>query len=294
MNRLLLLPLALVLFAAPLRAQERDTVPATPNCSSCAEWNRPHAAVKLFGNTYYVGTEGLAALLVTSPDGHVLVDAGLPESAPRIRRNIESLGFRLTDVKLIVNSHAHFDHAGGIPMLARMSGATVAALAPSAAWLEAGRPLEDDPQYGMGPTLERVRGVRVLRDGETVRVGRLALTAHKTAGHTPGGTTWTWRACDGAVCHSVVYADSQTPISSDHFLYTSSRRYSTGVEDFRAGQAVLERVACDILITPHPAASQLWERVEKGTLVDGGACRRLAASARDALAKRLATERGPR
>lgn len=287
------LPLLLVYSAVHGRvaaAQDRDVVPPTPNCSSCAEWNMPHAPVKLFGNTYYVGTAGLAALLVTSPDGHVLVDGALPESAPLIRRNIESLGFRLEDVKLIVNSHAHYDHAGGIPMLARLSGATVAATAPSAAWLRAGRPLEDDPQYDMGPALEKIARVRVLRDGETVTVGRLSLTAHLTAGHTPGGTTWTWRACDGPVCHSVVYADSQTPISSEGFLYTTSRTYPSGVADFRRGHEVLERLACDILVTPHPAASQLWERVEKGTLVDGGGCRKLAADARRALEARLAKE----
>lgn len=274
------------------QAQDRDIVPPTPNCASCATWNEPHEPVKLFGNTYYVGTNGLTALLVTSPDGHVLLDGGLPESAPHIRRNIEALGFSLSDVKLILNTHAHNDHAGGIAMLARLSGATVAASAPSARWLQAGRGLGDDPQEGLNAPYPAVARVRVLRDGEVVTVGRLALTAHFTGGHTPGGTSWSWRSCEGAVCRDLVYADSQTPISADGFLYTRNRTYPTAIADFRRGHAFLESVSCDILVTPHPSASELFERLARGALTDAGACRRYAASSRRALEQRLARETG--
>jgi len=277
---------------AALGAQDRDVVAPTPNCSSCAEWNVPHAPFRLFGNTYFVGTNGLTALLVTSADGHVLLDGALPESAPLIRRNIEALGFSLGDIKLIVNSHAHFDHAGGLAMLARLSGATVAASASSARWLQAGNGLEDDPQYGTNPGFPTVSRVRVLRDGETVEVGRLALTAHFTGGHTPGGTTWHWRACEGAICRDIVYADSQSPISADGFRFTRNRTYPNAIADFRKGQALLERIACDILITPHPSASDLFARVERGALVDPEACRRLAVSARRTLDARIASETG--
>jgi metallo-beta-lactamase class B len=273
-------------------AQQEPVVPPTPDCSSCAEWNRPHAPLRLFGNTYYVGTDGLSALLVTSPDGHVLVDGALPESAPLIRRNIEALGFSVSDIKLIVNSHAHFDHAGGIAMLARLSGATVAASAASARWLQAGSSFADDPQYGIHLLMPPVPRVRVLRDGEVVRVGALALTAHFTGGHTPGGTTWSWRSCEGDVCRDLVYADSQTPISADGFRFTANRTFPGAVAAFRQGHALLERLACDILITPHPSASDLFGRAERGALVDGAACRRLAATAREALEARLARERG--
>ncbi|WP_053333595.1 subclass B3 metallo-beta-lactamase [Gemmatimonas phototrophica] len=279
-----------LLLPAGAAAQDRDVVPPTPNCASCAEWNTPHEPLKLFGNTYYVGTNGLAALLVTSPDGHVLLDGALPESAPLIRRNIEALGFKLSDVKLIVNSHAHNDHAGGIAMLARLSGATVAASAPSARWLMAGAALEDDPQFGLNAPFPAVPRVRVLRDGEVVQVGRLALTAHFTGGHTPGGTSWSWRSCDGSTCVDVVYADSQTPISANGFRYTDSRTYSTGVQDFRKAHALFETMPCDLLVMPHPGAAQLWERVAKGTLIDAQGCKRLAVSSRVALENRLATE----
>jgi len=116
------------------------------------------------------------------------------------------------------------------------------------------------------------------------------LTAHFTPGHTPGGTTWTWRSCDGDVCKDMVYADSQTPVSADGFFFTRSTTYPTAIADFERGFKVLENLSCDILITPHPSASKLWERVESRTLTDTSACKRYAANARAALAKRVASE----
>jgi metallo-beta-lactamase class B len=250
--------------------------------------------MRLVGNTYYVGTEGLSAILVTSPEGHVLIDGALPESAPLIVRNIEALGFRVGDIRIILNSHSHFDHAGGIAMLAQLSGATVAASAPSARSLRAGAADRDDPQFGNIPGYPAVPRVRVLRDGEQVTVGGLTLTAHFTPGHTPGGTTWTWRSCDvrerDSSCVSVVYADSQTPLSAEGFRFTDSRTYPSAVADFRKGQQLLERLACDVLITPHPGASDLFGRAARGALVDADACRRLAATGRLALEQRLAEE----
>src|SRR5690606_32864417 len=106
--------IACVVLSAPaaLRAQEAALVQPYDKavCSSCAAWNEPNRPVHLFGNTYYVGTRGLGAILVTSADGHVLIDAGLPDSAPLILQNIRTLGFRPSDVKYILNSHAHYDH----------------------------------------------------------------------------------------------------------------------------------------------------------------------------------------
>jgi metallo-beta-lactamase class B len=138
--------------------------------------------------------------------------------------------------------------------------------------------------------------VRVFADGETLRVGPLALTARSTPGHTPGGTTWSWRSCDAGRCVDLVYADSQTPVSADGFLFTRSPSYPSAIQDFERGFATLEALSCDILVTPHPSASGLWERVaarDRGNadaLVDREACRRYAATARQALARRVATE----
>jgi metallo-beta-lactamase class B len=173
MHRLTRLALLGVL-AVPLRlaAQPGSAGQANPPCPSCAEWLAPQRPFRIYGNTYFVGTHGLSAVLVTSPRGHVLIDGGLPQSAPIIRENIQALGFRLADVKLILNSHAHFDHAGGIAELQRASGATVAASAPSARVLERGASGPDDPQYGVLASYAPARNVRVIADGETVRVAR--------------------------------------------------------------------------------------------------------------------------
>jgi metallo-beta-lactamase class B len=286
-----LLPL-LVLLLAPSKAaaQTGETIPPTPGCTSCAAWNRPHQPLKLFGNSWYVGTDGLAAILITSSSGHVLIDGGLPESAPHIRRNIEALGFKLGDVKLILNSHAHNDHAGGLAMLARLSGATVAASAASARWLQHGDSFDDDPQFGLNAPFPPVPRVRTIRDGEVLRVGPLALVAHVTGGHTPGGTTWSWTSCEDKVCHDMVYADSQSPISAEGFLFSRNTRYPNAVRDFRRAHTLFESMPCDILVMPHPAAARLWERVESGALVDPLGCKRMAANARLALDNRLATE----
>ncbi|HEV3049171.1 MAG TPA: subclass B3 metallo-beta-lactamase [Longimicrobium sp.] len=263
-------------------------------CPSCAEWNQLQAPVRIHGNTYYVGTHGLAAVLITSPEGHVLIDGALPNSAPLILQNIRALGFDPADIRLILNSHAHFDHSGGIAALQRASGARVAASGPSAPVLERGNSGEDDPQHGVLLDFPAVANVQRFADDETLRVGAIAVTAHLTAGHTPGGTTWTWRSCDDAGCVDMVYADSQTPVSADGFRYSDSRAYPTAVADFERGYRTLEALPCDILITPHPAASQLWERLARGpgALVDPMACKRYAANARQQLQRRLESERG--
>ncbi len=289
-------PLSLLLVLGACTSLPQAGGPAaqalTP-CSNCAAWNAPRDPVRIYGNTYYVGTNGLSAILVTSPEGHVLIDGALPESAPRIRANVEALGFRMEDVKLILNSHAHFDHSGGVAALQRASGATVAASPSSARVLERGRPGADDPQYAelLPLPMPRVKSVRVIGDGETLRVGPLALTAHFTPGHSAGGTTWTWASCDAGRCLTLVYADSLTPVSEEGYRFSESTRYPAVLTDFARSYTVLENLSCDILLTPHPEASNLFERVEKGMLVDTTACARYADAARQRLAQRLESER---
>jgi metallo-beta-lactamase class B len=291
LRRLVVGLLAALLLPLSLAGAQRASA-----CPSCAEWNAPQRPFRIFGDTYFVGTHGLSAILVTSPAGHVLIDGALPESAPLIRANIEALGFRIGDVKMILNSHAHFDHAGGIAELQRASGATVWASPHSAPVLAAGRSGSDDPQFGVLSDYAGVKGVKTFAFGDTLRVGPLAIVPHATAGHTAGGTTWTWRSCDGARCLDMVYADSQTPVSADDFLFSHDTRYPAVLDDFARGQATLESLPCDVLLTPQPGASRMWERIAAdGTptdsLVDRGACARYARDARQALARRLERER---
>jgi metallo-beta-lactamase class B len=283
-----------------LAAQTRDSANAhtrVPACERCAVWNAPQRPFRLYGNAYYVGTHGLSAILITSSDGHILIDGALPESAPSILASIRTLGFRAEDVKLILNSHIHYDHAGGIAEIQRRSGAAVAATASSAEVLRRGSSGPDDPQYGVLPPIAPVTSVRVISDRETLRVGPLSVTAYLTPGHTPGGTSWTWKSCEGVRCLDFVYADSQTPVSADGFLFTRSVTYPKVLRDFERGFAVLDSLPCSVLVTPHPDVSDLWSRVARrdagdaDALVDPAACRRYAAGARERLAQRVAAEK---
>lgn len=286
------IPTLLIVFSISTAAQQ-----AAPPCDACAEWNRPQAPFQIFANTYYVGPRGLSAILITSGEGHVLIDGALPESAAAIASSVRALGFEVEDIRLIVNSHVHFDHGGGIASLQRMSGATVAATAWSASVLTSGVVPPSDPQFGVAPLIATVTTVRTVRDGETLRVGPLAITALETPGHTPGGTSWTWQSCAGADCADFVYADSLTAVSADGFLFSRSRRYPNAIADFEKSFKRLEGLKCGILLTPHPEASGLWQRVERraagggaGALFDPAACQRYVDGARERLRKRLAFE----
>ncbi len=211
---------------------------------------------KIYGNTYYVGTHGLGSVLITSPAGHVLIDGGLPESVPQIVAHIRSLGFRVEDVKLIVNSHVHFDHAGGIAELQKLSGARVAASTWTAAVMRTGVVPRDDPQFGVIIPIARVASVGTVKDGETLKAGGVTVTAHRTPGHTPGGTSWTWRSCEANRCLNLVYADSLTPVSADAFLFSRSKEYPHAVAGLRA-KLLLSRP--HPLRHPHHAAPRLLE-----------------------------------
>jgi len=287
------------LLQPPAPPAPRADFPADPAiaCGACAGWNAPRAPSRLYGNTWYVGVTGLSSVLITSPAGHVLIDGGLPQSAPLIDANIRALGFRTEDVKLILNSHAHFDHAGGIAALQQVSGAVVAATAPAARALEAGEPTPDDPQYGFGRAdngYPPVRAVRVIADGEVLRVGDLAVTAHATPGHTPGGTTWSWRSCEADRCVDVVYADSLTAVSAPGFSFLDSGAHAA----LRASIARIAALPCDLVVAAHPSFTDLDGKLERRAagaspdpLLDPNGCRTYAAAATERFEQRLADER---
>ncbi len=283
-----------MLSLAQIRAPFKSDPPK--RCPSCDEWNAPVDPFRVFGNTYYVGTSGLASVLVTSASGHVLLDGALPQSAEQIDAHIRRLGFALKDVKLIVSSHAHYDHAGGIHALQVASGATVAASASGARALDRGENTTDDPQYGFGHDsnqFPRVRRVRVVKDGEVLRVGSLAVTAHLMPGHTPGSTTWTWKACEGERCLDIVYADSLNAVSAPDFKYSTD---PARLARFRQSLDAMAALPCDVMITVHPSFSQLFERLARRTtseadaFVNPHACRDYAASMSSFLDRRLAQE----
>jgi metallo-beta-lactamase class B len=298
--------IALILIgAAAASAQEADPgappslVPDAPIvCDSCVAWNTPQEPFRIFGNTYYVGTAQLSAILIASEDGLILLDGALPQSAPLIAANIEALGFRLADLRLIVNSHAHYDHAGGLGALARASGAEVAASAAGAAALERGQPTDDDPQAAFeNDSFPPVGSVRAVADGETLEVGGVAVTAHLTPGHTPGSTSWTWDSCEAERCLHMVYADSLTAVSAPGFRFTGDAGHESRVEQFRASIAKVSSLPCDVLMTPHPGASGMDAKIAarladpaSNPFIDEGACAAYAAAASAGLERRIAQE----
>jgi metallo-beta-lactamase class B len=268
-------------------------------CSDCDAWNKPHEPFRVFGSTYYVGTAGLTSLLITSEAGSILLDGALPQSAPLIDRSIRALGFRTQDIRLILNSHEHYDHAGGIAALQRATGATVAASEAGARALMRGYPTADDPQYESGRTLAvtPVTNVRIVKDGEVVRVGDLAVTAHLTPGHTPGSTTWTWRSCEGPRCLDMVYADSLTAISDPGFRFTGDAKRPSIVERFRRTIATVEQLPCDVVLSTHPSATGVHAKFARykahpnvNPFIDANGCRDYAAAARKRLDARVAEE----
>lgn len=267
------------------------------SCAACEALNLARAPFRIHGNTYYVGTMGLSSVLIVSDEGDVLIHGGLPESAHLIASNIEALGFHVEDVKLILNSHAHFDHAGGIADLQRMSGARVVASPWSAEAMRMGTAPRGDPQYGPALPFDPVADIEIIGDGEVFNIGPIAVTAHFTPGHTPGGTSWTWKSCEDGTCVDIVYADSLTAVSADDFYFTRSADYPNATADFKISFATINNLPCDILLSPHPGFTDLFEAQARGgadadpdAFVDADACRIYVASARENFERRIARE----
>jgi metallo-beta-lactamase class B len=316
----------LLSLAIALTVFQTSTFKADPphQCDDCPVWNKPRDPFRVYGNTYYVGTDGLSALLVTGDAGHVLLDAGLAQSAPLIDANIRKLGFRTEDVKLIVVSHGHFDHGGGVASMQRHTGATVAASESTAAALRRGENTTDDPQFGFGKKFNGfppVSTVQVIRDREVLNVGKIAVMAHLIPGHSPGSTAYTWQSCspsrpeaataesrrssrdtqraeadEGGKCLNMVYADSLTSPSAPGF------KYGPRLVEFRRS---IERVAalpCDIVLSPHPAFTQVDQKLKKRAelkagepdpFIDANGCRAYAADGMKRLEARIAQEAKP-
>jgi metallo-beta-lactamase class B len=217
----------------------------------------PIKPFKVFGNTYWVGTRGLGSVLITSDRGHVLIDGALPESVPQIRDHVRELGFKLEDVRLLLNSHVALRPRRRARRTAAAHRRPRRRQCGGRESIRGGRIGRDDPQYGILPPIERLKNVEVVREGQFLKVGSLIVMAHMTPGHTPGGTSWSWRSCEGPRCLDFVYADSLTPVSADGYKYTGGPM----VPAFEQAFTTLEKFPCDILLTPHPGASGMLEKL---------------------------------
>ncbi len=268
--------------------QKHTRTDLVKQCEGRDGWSDVAPPAHVFGNVYMVGTCGIVSLLITSDKGHILIDSATEKAAPSIAENIRKLGFNPEDVRYLLSSHEHIDHVGGLAALKRITGAQMIARAEIKASMESGVPGKTDPQLGSLPSFPGIKVDQVIVDGEVVKLGALNLTAIASPGHSPGGTSWTWRSCEGATCYNFVYADSLSSVSADNYRFSDHPEY---VAIFRT---TIKRIAnlntCDILITPHPSQSQFFERLSGAALLDQKACASYAAAANDRLNARLVKE----
>ncbi len=229
--------------------------PAAADASMCwqADWCLPAEPLRIAGTVYYVGTKGLSAFLITDPKGHVLIDGGLPRSAPLIAANIRKLGFRVEDVRYLLINHAHFDHAGGLAELKRLSGAKLVASTLDAGDLEAGAARHRPEQPRMPP----VKVDRRIGDGAQLRLGGIRLTARLTPGHTPGATSWLLTTRDGGRPLTVLFASSLTVAG---LKLPAHPGYPSAAADFRMTFGKLRRTRADVFLAFHPNNFGLEEK----------------------------------
>lgn len=242
-------------------------------------WNTPLEPFNVIGNIYYVGAEGISAFLITTPDGHIILDGAFAQTAPQIIANVERLGFEMRDVRYLLNSHAHVDHAAGFARLQLASGAEMVASQADRGALEAGRfPFGPSEDLAFPP----IRVDRVIADNETLTLGGVTLTALITPGHTPGCTSWLMdvTGADGAPhraffhCSATVAGQSLAPPA-----------YPNIVADFESTFARLRTIQADVLLTNHPGMSDMDGR--RTRLIAGDANAFVDANALPALNARL-------
>jgi metallo-beta-lactamase class B len=257
-------------------------------CDGSDDYNKPAPSVRIHGNTYLVGSCGISSILIVGDQGDILIDGGTEQDADLIVDNIRELGFRPEDVRFILTSHEHFDHVGGIAQLQRLSGATVVTSQAAVKVLSSGTPGADDPQLGSLNKFPPVQAGRTVSDGEEVRLGNVMLTAIATPGHTAGALSWRWISCDGGVCRTIVYADSLTAVSAPTYRFSD---HPALIAAYRSSFAKIAASPCDILLTPHPSASDMPHRLALGKpLFDEQSCKAYAALRSRELDERLAKE----
>jgi metallo-beta-lactamase class B len=213
------------------------------------DWTEPFPPHRVAGNVYYVGTRGLASFLITTPQGHILINGNLESSVPMIRENVEKLGFHFSDVKILLISHAHFDHAAGNALIKKMTGAKYMVMDADVPVIESGG--KDDFQYGDSPDAQypATKVDRVLHDGDEVKLGGTVLVAHLTPGHTRGCTTWTMKvAKDGRTLDVVIVG---SPNVNPGYKLVNNTKYPQIVQDYETTFKVLESLPCDIFLGAH-------------------------------------------
>jgi metallo-beta-lactamase class B len=228
---------------APANAAQASATPGSP------DWSEPFPPHHMIGNVYYVGSRGLASYLITTSAGNLLINSNLKTSVPLIRESIEKLGFRFNDVKILLISHAHFDHDGGSAEVKTLTGAKYMVTDADVDVVESGG--KTDFQYGEDATLlyPAAKVDRVLHDGDEVKLGDTVLTAHKTAGHTRGCTTWSLKVREAGKTYDVVIVGS--PNVNSGYKLVNNERYPEIAADYARGFRVLKSLNCDVFLGAH-------------------------------------------
>lgn len=261
-----------------------------------AAWKAPVPSRHLVDNVYYVGAIGVSSFLITTPEGHILLDTGFADTVPIIQRGVEQLGFKLTDIKIILSSHAHIDHTGGHALMKQLTGAQVMASAGDARVLESGGADDFIPFPRDTILYAPVKVDHVIRDDERVTLGGVTLTAHLTPGHTRGATTWTMEVREGGQAYHLVFFSSASINSGTRLLQKAS--YHGIAEDLEHTFARLKALPCDIFLAPHGgqfAMADKFARLDKGegvsALVDPAGWKKLIAAAEQAYREQLSMEK---
>ena len=212
-------------------------------------WTEPFPPHRVIGNVYYVGSKGLASYLITTPQGHILINSDLESSVPLLKANVEKLGFHFSDVKILLISHAHWDHCAGSALVKEMTGAKYFVMEQDVPVVESGG--KADFQYGSSPDnlFKPAKVDRVLHDGDEVRLGDAVLVAHLTAGHTKGTTTWTMKVSDGGKVYDVVIVGS--PNVNPGYKLVGNALYPQIAQDYDRMFKVLKSLPCDVFLGAH-------------------------------------------
>lgn len=260
-------------------------------------WLTPNAPTRLYGNTYLVGHGGLNVALIDTGKGLVLVDGGVPQGVLTVEDNIRKLGFKLSDIKVILSTEPHYDHAGGLAALARDSGATVIASKEAAETLRQGKSGPEDPQFGQLASFPPVEKVNVLPDKAKLIVGKILIYAYATPGHTAGSMSWGWKSCEASKCLNILFGSSLNPVSAPGYRFTD---HAPIVASFRTSIARMRKLPCDILLSAHPDQSggdvkftALAAGKTPNPFIDPKACSAYADKFTGLLEARLAKEKQP-
>jgi metallo-beta-lactamase class B len=226
----------------------------------------PVEPFRIADNLYYVGTRGLANYLVTTPQGHILVNSDLEENVPMIRAGVEKLGLKFSDIRILVINHAHWDHDAGSATIKRLTGASYAVMDGDVAVVQTGG--EADFHYGGNPVLRYAPATvdRVLHDGDQVSLGGMTLVAHRTPGHTKGNTTWTMRVTDLGKAYEVVIVGSWNV--NPGYRLVNNAAYPGIAEDYERTFRTLKALKCDIFLGAHGSYFEMEKKVAR--LAAGG------------------------